>query len=692
MENTGGRTSNPREFSVSEDDGYDLKVDKDSKNVICLSRDVDSINNKRFEKTSDDATEFHGGNVEVDHLDFGSPKQNAVEKRVALMDQEDHSEWYKNVQKAEVNMVEEDKILDQEDDLHLDNESEKSEDSIDNSDVENDKECYSEGAGTNEDNYTYKTSEVPKDELSTDIPEHFTETMSSEISEAFMTANVCELLETIESDKKQGVQETFRRTEGLSGDSNTREVITDNLSVSASETLNTKDSRVNDDDLEEQFGNGKPSCSNIENDEELKRDLTTGECDKLVLTNSEDNVMDENMRVDRSEELDIDGDPVVNDQNTVLQQLPLKEVTPDNEHEILEDCSRAIDQKQIISHHLSAKDGTEHVTKFAVVGDKDDELVPNSSDDEDNISEHLLNPSDIENKVTDKVTEHGESSGGVHGQDEESQQEVCERMVSHEERTSESKNKLGNKEDYDTNEARVNIKGNSDEDKSVEGDNGEQCGKALTLGGGFVSKADELIQPTGYSELRVVEGTQVIVGEETEFSYKNEEVEKPATTFHERTENNTANVENNMANVENNMANVENNMANMENNITNVENNRGSVVSNSESCDELPHDEVPQSNTMEMENTIKESVKNNEKSAFGYLEEETATENTGETEVTKISPRLRERASSLLSALKDEITSVGSKDNQSEQPSICLPAACISGGDVDDTKDSEPGP
>lgn len=643
--NTDHTSSIARGFP--EDAGYDLKVDVDSKNVIGLWEDVDSISNKKSDKNPDDGTEFHGANVDVDHLDLRAPKQDIMEKRVTLMDQEDHSEWYKKVQTVEINRVEEDERLDQEDDAHWDKDSEKSEDS----EVEDDKECYSEGAikwngheeGTTEDSYAHKTSNVPDDELSTDIAaEDFTEneTMSSEMSEAFNTANVCALLETVESDKKQGVEETFR----LHGDSNAREVfksvdvmIADDVSVSSSGALNGKDSQVYDDDLGEQFDSGKPSCSNIENDQELKKDVTFEECDKHVSTNSEDSDSDVN---------------------------------------------------------------------------SDKEL--------DNVSEHVLNSSNVEDNVAERVSEHGGSSGGAHRQVEEIQQEVHERMSIDPSVDSPtwSENEGNIKENYDSNEARfyeVNINGNSHEDKAMEGDNGEQFGKDLTLDEGFVSKVDDSIEAAGHSEFRVVEDTRVKLGEEAELSYKNQEiVEKPAMTPHGHTErksddcitgetlkdslDQTASCSHEDDTIVDFTGDLKEIITGEDNNVdqslASVENKNyamANVENNNESCDGLQHDdtEVPHSNTIEMDNTVKESVESDEESAFGDLEKESVAESASETEMKKISPRLRERASSLLSALKDEITGGNSKDIQSGQSSIYLPSAARTSG-VDDTKDTEP--
>ena len=655
---------------------------KDSNNVISLSEDV----GMKFDKISDDVTEFHSEKVK----DFGTQERHMVEKR------EDYL-WSKNVQQTEESMMEDDNMMDEEDDLRWDKESGKSENS---SDVESDNESYSENLskryddqdGTNVD--SYETSRVPDVNLSC----AGNGTISSEISEAFMTANVCELLETIESDKK----ETFPNIQTPHGDFETSEsyigldVIKDSSSVGIRGSVGS-----DDDNLGEQFGNEKPSCSNFESDRE---EAATGENDKNILTNFEDNSIKEKEGVYHVEELDVFGESDKTKNNQT-------------EDKILDVCNRDMAVEQI-SNQPNAENSVDNdtgpfkVPEFIVVGDKNDKRV----------TEDVLNPSGMENRFADKFAEYGENSGDSHGQGKENPQKVYGRVSinSSEKRTTTSDNitsvrkeeNYSKKEEDITNEVQfseVNIKDDRSGDKTMKSP-GDHIGENLKLDDELVSRIDV----TGDSEFC---GEESIKVEETEiFSSKQEVVEKYAMTSHGCTEKRSddsvdyikdetmeeslyhnelcpqkgeitvgldelisgdkivsSNVEYEDfrgANVENNVAIMGNNMANMESNVQSSDGiNNGT--------------EYSQLDTLKMDDTL---VKANVHS--DRLERETPIENASDAK--KISPTLGERASSLLSALKNEITGVSSKDIQSKE-SLTLRLSATHGGDVDVTN-TQPDP
>ena len=655
---------------------------KDSNNVISLSEDV----GMKFDKISDDVTEFHSEKVK----DFGTQERHMVEKR------EDYLRS-KNVQQTEESMMEDDNMMDGEDDLRWDKESGKGENS---SDVESDNESYSENLskryddqdGTNVD--SYETSRVPDVYLSC----AGNGTISSEISEAFMTANVCELLETIESDKK----ETFPNIQTPHGDFETSEsyigldVIKDSSSVGIRGSVGS-----DDDDLGEQFGNEKPSCSNFGSDQE---EAATGENDKNILTNFEDNSVKEKEGVYHVEELDVFGESDKTKNNQT-------------EDKILDVCNRDMDVEQI-SNQPNAENSADNdtgpfkVPEFIVVGDKNDKRV----------TEDVLNPSGMENRFADKFAEYGENSGDSHGQGKENPQKVYERVSIHssEKRTTTSDNitsvrkeeNYSKKEEDITNEVQfseVNIKDDRSGDKTMKSP-GDHIGENLKLDDELVSRIDV----TGDSEFCGEENIKV---EETEiFFSKQEVVEKYAMNSHGCTEKRSGDsvdyikdetmeeslyhnefcpqkgeitvgsdelisgdkiVSSNVeyedfrgANVENNVAIMGNNMANMESNVQSSDGiNNGT--------------EYSQLDTLKMDDTL---VKANVHS--DRLERETPIENASDAK--KISPRLGERASSLLSALKNEITGVSSKDIQSKE-SLTLHLSATHGGDVDVTN-TQPDP
>lgn len=614
IRNSNYASSYTQDSPLSENIGNDVL---DSSDLILLSEDVDI----KSDKISDDIVELHGEMVK----NFGTLDKDMVGK------QEDYL-LDKNSQQTEDSRIE--------DDLHWDKKSGKSEDS---SDVESYKESYSENLneqncnedGTNMDSYGHQICRVPQVDVSTNGDCAGSEMISRGTSEAFMTANVCELLATMESDKKEGMKETFPSIQRPQEDSEKREISiglvdnTDSPFVGVYGTL-----RDNDDALGEQFVNGEPSCLNFESDQENKKDTATGEYGGM-------------------------------------EQF--------------------------------------EVTGFTVVGDKGDKGV----------TEDVSNALDMEKKYADKIAEHEENSEDTHGQVKENPQEVYEIMSIHssQKRATTCDNitlvrKAGNysrKEEDITNEVRfteVNITDDYSRNKTTKTP-GEHIGQNLKLDGGFVSKTNV----SNDSEFCVLEN----IKEETKVFSSKQDVVKSAIASHgaekrsddyvdcvhesvkDSLDDNipcshkgettvgleeltggenivskdqspvTLKYENSpSANVQNNTGIIGNEMANRE--------------SDNESEDEINNykTEDPQQGTSKMDETVIRASVHDNKS-----ERETRTENAAD--VKAVSSRLGERASSLLSALKEEITSETSKDIQSMESSHSS-SPHTSGGDVVNTQ------
>jgi ElaB/YqjD/DUF883 family membrane-anchored ribosome-binding protein len=177
----------------------------------------------------------------------------------------------------------------------------------------------------------------------------------------------------------------------------------------------------------------------------------------------------------------------------------------------------------------------------------------------------------------------------------------------------------------------------NDEDKSVELD--------LKVNTEFLSEVDdEMMEDPSLSEACVVEETGVKADEEIELSDK-EVREKLTMTPHTDADQDP----------EHSLGQPESHV------VVNVEKNVANVESNNEALGELQH-------TVESENEVK--IANDVEDALRHVEQEVVKESTSE--ATNISPRLGERASSLLSALKEEITAASSKEV--EQSPTNLPA------------------
>ena len=125
--------------------------------------------------------------------------------------------------------------------------------------------------------------------------------------------------------------------------------------------------------------------------------------------------------------------------------------------------------------------------------------------------------------------------------------------------------------------------------------------------------------------------------------------------------------------------NSESNEVNMENNMTKGKNILGN---DTESGGGQQNYDSSLSNIVEIDNTvITESVKDPDCQS---LEQDMMTENTS---VKKTSPKLGKRASSLLSALKDEITGVSSQNVQTEES--LTPPLSTTGTSVIDIRDTQ---
>lgn len=651
MRDSNYTSSYTQDFPSTENVRNDVK----DLNVISLSEDI------KPDKISDDITEFHSEKVK----DFGTQEKDMVEKRGDyLLD--------KNVQQTEESRIEEDNLLDEEDDLRWDKESGKSENS---SDVESDKESFSDNLSkqndseddTNVDSYGHQTSRVPEVDLSTNIPKDCAGngTISSEISEAFMTANVCELLETMESDKKG----TFSNIQRPLGDSEPSEsyigldVFKDSSSVGVRGGIGSDDG-----DLGEQFGNGKPSCSNFESDQE---EAATGQCDKHITTNFEDNSIEEKAGVYHVGELDVVGEnyKIKNNQT---------------EHNILEVCNQDMTMEQISNHPIAKNSvdndtGQFEVPEFIVVGDKDDRRV----------TEDVLKA--MENTFADKFAEHGENSGDAHEQSKENPQEICDKMSIHspEKKTTTSENitlvtKEGNyseKEEDITSEVQfseVNIKDDSSRGKTTKTGDPEMVEEyAMTSHGRTEESSDDPVDYIKDETMKESIDHSESCSTRSEITVDLEELGSGEEIVSSNVDKSPANLEYEdfpSTNAENNVAIMGSNMKNMGSNVESGDgiNNYGT--------------EYSQLNTSKMDDTLIRANLHSD-----GLERETPTENASDAK--KISPRLGERASSLLSALKDEITGVSSKDIQSKESSnLHLSATHTSGGDVVDVMNTQPDP
>ena len=297
-------------------------------------------------------------------------------------------------------------------------------------------------------------------------------------------------------------------------------------------------------------------------------------------------------------------------------ESPLENDVPNNEGGILEDCSRVVHQKPI-SHHISADEGTEHVE--VITTNMDDEIILSASKD---------------------VQTH-------------------EKGVSFEESPAESENDSVNKD----NTSEVWYSG--------------------------VNVKDNMIETSGHSDISLDENTGIKLDEETEFSHR-EVKEKPTKTPHAHTDkgldddkelddcilkessdkakpilNNGDTIVDITGDPEE-LTKSHSVVANVENNVANVESNVANVESKNEARNESQQNEVDVPTSDVMENAIKESIEDNKEVAMGNLEQEVVTETTA-TEATRISPKLGERASSLLFALKDEISGVTSKETECDQ-------------------------
>ena len=550
---TDNISSNEEQSPVAEDIGWDF----DLKNVVSSSKEV-----------------------EVDRVILGPPRQDIVEKQVTLMDQEDH-ELYKKIQEVEIGKVKGDEILDQEDDRHWDKESGNSGHSRDNS----------EDVGTNEGSYMHKTPEISGDESFTDIAQNGSnnKAISGEMSEVFTTANVCELLKTIESDKEQDADDT------ATGDMVTEEE------------------------------------SPLENDE------------------------------------------------------------PNNEGGILEDYSRVVHQKPI-SHHVSANEGAEHVE--VTTTDKDDEIILNSSE---NVQTHekgvsfeespVESENDSGNKNSSSEVWHGEVNVKDNIIETAGHSDISlgeDPGIKLDEETEFSHEEIKEKR---TTTPHAHTDKGLDDDKELDGcilkESSYKAKPCLNNGGTIVditvnpeevTKAHSVVAnvessvPNMESNVANVESDVANVESDVANVGGNvANVEGNVANVESNlanVESNVANMESNVANTESNVANMERNIANVESNVANMESNVANVEKNNEARNELQQNDVPKSDVME--NAIKESIENNKEITMGKLGQEVLTETTA-TEATRISPKLGERASSLLFALKDEISGVTSKETESDQ-------------------------
>ena len=516
--------------------------------AVDLSQDTQSTNNTKFEKTFEDCGE-----------DFGTNQEDTVQNRDALIEQEDHL-WDNKLHKVEDDGIEDDKIMDNECHWNIEEESETSTETEDEGSIEK---------GTDNDSYGHEIYKLPHGKLSTDIPD-LTENVIM-TSEAFTTANVSELLKTIESDKKDEMIKILASTKKDQVDSEPKqdfrsdEVTTEDFSVGV--TFQYKQPQVH---MESQFENTKPPTSNVENYHELEANV----------------------------------------------ELEADDITR-HEMQSVETCE------------VLENDNIQHVL--------------NCSSDEDDVGV----PPNTENKMADRFGEHEDDSFIIKHEDPNKNQEI--------------------KTSFDP------FVG--EDGKTLTGDNIEQD---------FAPDAwsiDESTQRTGQEECSVVASTGIKPCEKTELSSQDQEViENVEITTHENTAGDA--IKDSLEQIkfsqdQSIISTIESKncvLANADDDLANIDNNR------SESFDKLQENDTESSQDV----VVNASIANNKESGFDSNLAETENNEVKDEET---SPRLRERASSLLSALKDEITGVSSKDNQQEN--ISLTASQLSGCHPDDTKDVE---